>query len=586
MLAINTIRRTAGNIIVLGAHKGIIQSILDFDYFCGKDAPSICGIVTSASRFQKYGWGDSEVMIPCFGSVADIPKDMRVSWMLNVNSGRRALSTTTEFFDSFPKARGGHIFAEDVPELHAISLYDTYRDKLIIGPAGVGLIIPGALKLGAIGGTDWRQVSRNHLYKGGNVAILSASGGMINEIITMVASSQHGISFALCFGGDRFPVVRPRDAFLAAEADDKTEHIVYYGELGGYDEYEVAELIASGQVTKPVTCYIAGVIGENFDQPVQFGHAKALAGSASETATAKRRALREAGARVAESMSDFSTLIGAIPPWVVEQNPPVINRRTPSLFTSTISGEEVDGYHFVGDSLQQWAMHSTIPEQIVAGLLGRRPRSRTTADFIEKVFLLSVDHGPQVSGAVTTIIAARAGKGLVDSLAAGLMSIGPRFGGAVTGAADEWFSGVLFQRNPAEHVEMCARARHRISGIGHKKYRVGLPDPRVELLSSFVEKLKKHPHYDYARRIEDVTTAKKGSLILNVDGVIAALMLDILLYEEDLSYDDVRKLIDADFFNALFVIPRTVGFISHYLDQKRLDEGLFRLPDDDVLLID
>lgn len=45
-------------------------------------------------------------------------------------------------------------------------------------------------------------------------------------------------------------------------------------------------------------------------------------------------------------------------------------------------------------------------------------------------------------------------------------------------------------------------------------------------------------------------------------------------------------LITADFFNTLFVIPRTVGFIAHYLDQKRLDEGLFRLPDDDILLTD
>lgn len=61
-------------------------------------------------------------------------------------------------------------------------------------------------------------------------------------------------------------------------------------------------------------------------------------------------------------------------------------------------------------------------------------------------------------------------------------------------------------------------------------------------------------------------------------------MLDILETEEHYTARELDALIKADFFNALFVIPRSVGFIAHYLDQKRLDEGLFRLPDDDILL--
>ncbi len=37
---------------------------------------------------------------------------------------------------------------------------------------------------------------------------------------------------------------------------------------------------------------------------------------------------------------------------------------------------------------------------------------------------------------------------------------------------------------------------------------------------------------------------------------------------------------EAEFFNALFVIPRSVGFIAHFMEQKKNDEGLFRLPDE------
>jgi ATP-citrate lyase alpha-subunit len=54
-----------------------------------------------------------------------------------------------------------------------------------------------------------------------------------------------------------------------------------------------------------------------------------------------------------------------------------------------------------------------------------------------------------------------------------------------------------------------------------------------------------------------------------------------LLQEKD-GYTDqeIGVLLDAEFFNALFIIPRSVGFIAHYIEQKRNDEGLFRLPDD------
>lgn len=57
--------------------------------------------------------------------------------------------------------------------------------------------------------------------------------------------------------------------------------------MGGTDEYEIVDLIKEGLLTKPVIAYIAGVIGESFDTPVQFGHAKALAGSKDETVKCK-----------------------------------------------------------------------------------------------------------------------------------------------------------------------------------------------------------------------------------------------------------------------------------------------------------
>jgi len=587
MRKINDIRKAPGAILAVGSYQPAYQAIIDFDALSGKDKPSVVGIVGSNKRFEKYFWRDGEVLIPCYKTIDDAHQALpKVNWLLNITSARRAYQTTVDFFDAYPDADGVHIFAEDVPEVQALKLYHDYakKGKSIIGPAGVGLIVPGSLKLGVVGGVDWRQIKASHLEQPGTTAVLSASGGMINELITMVASSGHLISFALCFGGDRFPTTTPHDAFLAAEADPKTKQIVYYGELGGSDEYEIASLIKEKKLTKPVIAYIAGVIGEKFQTPMQFGHAKALAGSHDETASAKRRALQDAGVKVAESIGELAHMIERLPQDKAAECMADFSARKASLFTSTISAETSDGYQFVGKTLQEWSSGGDIAALITSALLGRSPKSKATVELVRNIFLLSVDHGPQVSGALNTIVTTRAGKGIVDSLAAGLMTVGPRFGGAVSDAAREWFDAVQHSITPADLVEKRARAKEYIGGIGHKKYRLDLPDPRTAILAKVATDLKKHTYFDFAKGVEAITTQKKGNLILNVDGHIAALMLDVLSEKEGYSPVELDQMIAADFFNALFVLPRVVGFAAHYLDQKRIDEGLFRLPDDAIHL--
>jgi len=49
--------------------------------------------------------------------------------------------------------------------------------------------------------------------------------------------------------------------------------------------------------------------------------------------------------------------------------------------------------------------------------------------------MMCADHGPCVSGAHNSIVTARAGKDVVSSLVSGLLTIGPRFGGAIDDAA-------------------------------------------------------------------------------------------------------------------------------------------------------
>lgn len=597
MLDISRLRNVSNpKIIAIGSYPAIVQAMLDFDFLSEKKSPSIVGIIASGRRFERYFFGKKEVLLPVFPSLEEVPAEIKetVHYFLNLSSGRRVFQSTTDALDVLPHVLGGVIFAENTPEKHALALFNKAQQqgKFLIGPSSVGILLPGLLKLGAIGGVDARQLISAKLFQGGSIAVLSSSGGMTNELINIVTGNGKYISVALSFGGDRFPLLRPLDAFLALEQDSETTHIIYFGELGGYDEYELAQAVKDKKITKPVISYIAGVISDMFPTPPQFGHAKAMAEHGEERALAKREALKKAGALVPESFSAFVDTIRAIPP---QKRGKTLNyatmlekmgNRKQGLITTTISKDEGGVPQLLGEDLLPFARKHSFAFIVGSLFLGKKLQSKKTEEFIDFVLRLLVDHGPYVSGAVTSIITARAGKDLVSSLSAGLLTIGPRFGGAINQAAANWLAGVASGQSAFNFVEGFAKQKKYISGIGHRKYRVDLPDPRVAALVAHADGLEKKRFTQFAKAVETVTVSKKGNLILNVDGAIAAILLDLLSEEEGYSDEQLHDLIESEFFNALFVLSRSVGFIAHFLDQKRLDEGLFRLDEDLVVHIE
>lgn len=589
MLDIEKLKQKEAKIICIGSHQAIIQSMLDFDFHAGKNAPSVVAIIAGGRKFERYFFGKREILIPVFNSIDEIPekKTIDANLFLSLTSARRVLASTIEVLDKLPNILGGVIFAENVAEKHSLDLKEYAKSKnvFIIGPASVGLILPEILKLGAIGGTQSRQLVDAHLFEKGSVAVFSASGGMTNEIINIVTSQNKRISFSLSFGGDRFPITTPAEAFILAEKDKETKAIVYYGELGGLDEYALVELVSTKKITKPIIAYIAGVVAEIFPQSPQFGHAKAMAATEKETARAKRDALKKVGVQVGESFEEFVSLIKSLPVDVTSKKKKNIMEhmedRRHALIATSISKDTDGKVMILGEDLLSFASNHSFGYIVASMFLGKKIKSAEFEKFVDFILRLLVDHGPYMSGAVNTIVTARAGRDLVSSLSAGLLTIGPRFGGAINEAAGNWLKGASNGTSPADFVEEFAKDKKYISGIGHKKYRVDLPDPRVLAITEFAEKLD-GKFTKFAKAVEKETTAKKANLILNVDGAIAATALDILSEKEELSDKELSRLVEVEFFNALFVLSRSVGFISHFLDQKRLDEGIFRLEEEHV----
>ncbi len=120
-------------------------------------------------------------------------------------------------------------------------------------------------------------------------------------------------------------------------------------------------------------------------------------------------------------------------------------------------------------------------------------------------------------------------------------------------------------------------------GIGHRVKSLNNPDMRVVLLKEFaLENFPQTPLINYALEVEKITTSKKPNLILNVDGIIGLSMVDMLRHSGCFTMEEASEFVENGALNGIFVLGRSIGFIGHFLDQKRLKQGLYRHPWDDI----
>jgi ATP-citrate lyase alpha-subunit len=593
--------------IVWGYQRNAIQRMLDFDYVCGRAAPSVaCIIDPTQEGDHKCFWGAKEILIPIYRSIGTATEEHPdADVMVNFASFRSAYPTSKEALES-DTIRTVAIIAEGVPEQRTKELIHIaqQRNKWIIGPATVGGIAAGAFRIGNTAGTI-ENIVASRLHRPGSIGYVSKSGGLSNELNNIVALNTDGVYEGVAIGGDRYPGSTFIQHLLRFEANPDIKMMVIFGEVGGLDEYDVVEALQNGRITKPLVAWCIGTCSKVFPAEVQFGHAGARAGAERETADAKNQALRAAGAVVPNSFDDFDAKIRQTYERLVEEGrlvpkPDVEPKRIPvdysvalkeglirrpAEFISTISDDRGEEPRYCGVTISE-VIEQDFGLGGVLGLLWFKKRlPKWATDFLEMVVLITADHGPAVSGAHNAIVAARAGKDLVSSLASGLLTIGPRFGGAVNDAA-QYFSTYVHAGHSPEFMVQDMKAKGvYIPGIGHRIKSVKNPDKRVELLKEYA---KNHfpmtPYLDFALQVEKLTTAKRDNLILNVDGCIGILICD-MLRGVGYSPQQVEEFIDLGALNAFFVLGRSIGLMGHVMDQKRLQTRLYRQPWDEILFM-
>lgn len=590
--------------IVYGYHVNAIQRMLDFDFACGRKKPSVAAIVNPGSEgWHKAFFGSGEILIPIYRDFSSAAENHPAAdVMVNFASFRSAFESTMEALNH-PNIRTVAVIAEGVPERRAriIAAAAKKLDKMVIGPATVGGIKAGCFKIGNTAGT-YENIIESKLHRPGSVGFVSKSGGLSNECYNIIARNTDGLYEGIAIGGDAYPGSTLLDHILRYEAIPQVKMIVALGEIGGTEELKIVDALKAGKIKKPLVIWVTGTCSKMFPAGVQFGHAGAKAGSELETAEAKNRALKEAGAIVPDSFDDYGLKIrdtyeklvkkGVIKPAPEVEAPALPMDFTQALkegkirksttFITTISNEKKEELEYRNIPISR-----VIEKEMgIGGVIGLLWFKKELPDyakkFLETSIILTADHGPAVSGAHNAIVAARAGKDIISSLVSGLLTIGPRFGGAIDGAAQHFKRAYEQGLTPEQFIkEMKARGIN-IPGIGHRVKSVTNPDMRVTQLKAFCKKnFKKTALLDYALEVEKLTTAKKGNLILNVDGCIGICFVD-MLNSCGFSKKEVDDIVGLGCLNALFVVARSIGIFGHIFDQKRLKQPLYRTPYDEI----
>ena len=187
-----------------------------------------------------------------------------------------------------------------VSDMTKVVSYIKGKDVRLIGPNCPGIITPEEAKIGIMPG---------FVFQKGNVGIVSKSGTLTYEAADQVVKAGYGISTAIGVGGDPIIGTTLLDSVQLFMNDESTDLIVLIGEIGGQLEIDAAKWVEEDGNKKPVVGFIAG---ETAPKGRKMGHAGAIIGGKDDTATAKKRIMRESGISVVDSPADIGKTVKQI----------------------------------------------------------------------------------------------------------------------------------------------------------------------------------------------------------------------------------------------------------------------------------
>jgi succinyl-CoA synthetase alpha subunit len=168
-----------------------------------------------------------------------------------------------------------------------------------VGPNTLGVLSPEKAVIGMIGG---RAVSAREWFFPGPVGIISRSGGITSSMAYYLGQEGIGASTLVHVGGDVVVGLPIPQVALLFEDDPETKAMVIFGEIGGSQEEQLADLVKAGRITKPIIAFIGGKAAKS---GTRFSHAGAIVEGNRGTHEGKVKRLREVGATVVDAFGEL-----------------------------------------------------------------------------------------------------------------------------------------------------------------------------------------------------------------------------------------------------------------------------------------
>jgi malate-CoA ligase subunit alpha len=177
--------------------------------------------------------------------------------------------------------------------------YPKDRRTMVVGPNCAGIISAGKAMLGIMPG---------HIYRRGNVGIVSRSGTLGYEAASQMNAIGIGQTTSVGIGGDPINGSSFLDHLMLFEQDPETEAVVMIGEIGGPQEAEASKWVKE-HMSKPVIGYVAGLTAP---RGRRMGHAGAIISNSGDSAPEKAEIMKSYGLIVAPSASELGSTVAEV----------------------------------------------------------------------------------------------------------------------------------------------------------------------------------------------------------------------------------------------------------------------------------
>jgi len=194
---------------------------------------------------------------------------------------------------------------ERVPlyDILEIVAYGKQKDAMLLGPGTIGIHSPGIGTLGWLGGSV--ENARNRFVPG-HVGVISRSGGQSGTLPWTIKVAGMGVSTVIHVGTEPVTGMSTDQILPYFQEDDETHAVVMFGEIGGTQEEEAADIVKAGKFTKPLVVYVAGAWAP---AGMRFSHASSIVERGKGSAKDKIAYLREAGIHVVDRPDELATTV-------------------------------------------------------------------------------------------------------------------------------------------------------------------------------------------------------------------------------------------------------------------------------------